>query len=107
MSKAHRGKGIRDQFARGRGVCPVCQRSNVKVLYEQESSGQKFKICKICRASIKSGKRKLPVVEVVATEVPKAAETAVIKEPVKAEEPVAAVETAEEPAKTEETASEE
>jgi hypothetical protein len=68
MSKAHRGKGIRDQFARGRGVCPVCQRDNVKIIYEQESAGQKFKICKTCRASIKNGKKKLPVVEVVATE---------------------------------------
>lgn len=61
MSKAHRGKGIRDQFARGRGECPVCKRNNVKVLYEQEAEGQKFKICKICKAAIKHNKKSLPV----------------------------------------------
>jgi len=62
MSKAHRGKGIRDQFAHGRGLCPVCKRENVKVLYEQETGGQKIKICKICRAAVKNGKKSLPVV---------------------------------------------
>lgn len=63
MSKAHRGKGIRDQYANGRGACPVCQRANVKILYEQESGGKKFKICKTCRAAIKNGTKKLPVME--------------------------------------------
>ena len=61
MSKAHRGKGIRDQYAHGRGECPVCKKNNVKILYEHESEGQKTKICKICKASIKNGKKKLPV----------------------------------------------
>jgi len=63
MSKNHRGKGIRDQFAHGRGECPVCKRNNVKILYEQESGGKKFKICKTCKAAIKSGKKTLPVAE--------------------------------------------
>ena len=63
MSKAHRGKGIRDQYAKGRGECPVCQRKNVKIIYEQEASGQKMKICKTCRAAVKNGTKKLPVVE--------------------------------------------
>jgi hypothetical protein len=62
MSKAHRGKGIREEFARGRGECPVCKRKNVKILYEQETEGQKFKICKICRAAVKHGTKKLPVI---------------------------------------------
>jgi hypothetical protein len=66
MSKAHRGKGIRDKYAHGRGECPVCNRINVKVLYEQEAGGQKFKICKTCKAAVKHGKKKLPVVEVPA-----------------------------------------
>jgi hypothetical protein len=70
MSKAHRGKGIRDQFAHGRGVCPVCEKENVKVLYEQEAGGQKFKICKVCKAAIKNGNKKLPVVEQPVTEQP-------------------------------------
>ena len=60
MSKAHRGKGIRDQFAHGRGECPVCKRNNVKILYEQDSGEQKFKICKVCKAAVKHGKKSLP-----------------------------------------------
>jgi ribosomal protein L37AE/L43A len=59
MSKAHRGKGIKDQYARGRGECPVCKRYNVKVLYEQETEGQKIKTCKICKAAIKNGTKNL------------------------------------------------
>jgi len=61
MSKPHRGRSIRDQFACGRGECPVCKRKKVKILYEQEAEGQKFKICKICRAAIKNGTKVLPV----------------------------------------------
>jgi len=63
MSKPHRGQSIRELFARGRGECPVCNRKNIKVLYEQEAGGQKFKICKTCRAAIKNGTKKLPVVD--------------------------------------------
>jgi len=74
MSKAHRGKGIRDQFAHGRGDCPVCNRNNVKTLYEQEAGGQKFKICKICKAAIKSGKKSLPVTVVAKEEAETATE---------------------------------
>jgi len=57
MSKNHRGKGIKDQYARGRGECPVCKRTGVKILYEHEAGEQKLKICKVCRAAIKSGKK--------------------------------------------------
>ena len=60
MSKAHRGKGIKDQFARGRGECTVCKRNNVKILYEQEAGEQKIKICKTCKAALKHGKKSLP-----------------------------------------------
>jgi len=60
MSKAHRGKGIKDQFAHGRGTCPVCNRNNVKILYEQENGAQKIKICKICKSAVKHGKKELP-----------------------------------------------
>jgi len=56
MSKAHRGKGIRTVANRGRGVCPVCKKDAVKVLYEQEINGAKAKICKVCKAAIKNGK---------------------------------------------------
>jgi RNA polymerase subunit RPABC4/transcription elongation factor Spt4 len=61
MSKAHRGKGIRELFARGRGTCPVCGASGIKVLYEQEAGDQKIKVCKPCKAAIKHGKKTVPV----------------------------------------------
>ena len=60
MSKAHRGKGIKDLFARGRGICPVCGSTGIKLLYEQEANGQKIKICKFCKAAVKRGKKSLP-----------------------------------------------
>ncbi|MDR2185266.1 MAG: hypothetical protein LBO80_06320 [Treponema sp.] len=59
MSKAHRGKGIRELFARGRGECPVCKRTNVKIIYEQEAGEGKIKICKTCRAALKHGRKSL------------------------------------------------
>ncbi|MDR2741846.1 MAG: hypothetical protein LBB98_06785 [Treponema sp.] len=57
MSKAHRGKGIRELVSRGRDDCPVCKRGGVKLLYEVEAGGQKIKVCKICKAAIKHGKK--------------------------------------------------
>jgi hypothetical protein len=74
MSKAHRGKGIRDQAAHGRGVCPVCSRSNVKILYEQEAGDQKVKICKTCKAAIKHGKKSVVNLAAAKTETSGAAE---------------------------------
>ncbi|MDR1175897.1 MAG: hypothetical protein LBK83_10570 [Treponema sp.] len=62
MSKAHRGKGIRELAFHGRGECPVCKRANVKILYEQEAGGVKIKVCKTCRAAVKHGKKSLPVI---------------------------------------------
>jgi len=56
MSKAHRGKGLRDVAASGRGLCPVCGRSAVKIVYEQEIDGNKVKICKTCKAKIANKK---------------------------------------------------
>ena len=57
MSKAHRGKGIRDQAARGRGLCSVCKRTSVKILYELEADGAKVKVCKTCKAAVAHGKK--------------------------------------------------
>ena len=57
MSKAHRGKGIYELFAKGRGTCPVCKRNNVKILYEHEAGEKKIKICKTCKAALKHGKK--------------------------------------------------
>ena len=58
MGKNHRGKGIGDIALHGRGECPICKRTGVKLLYDQDAGGVKIKICKICRAAIKHGKKK-------------------------------------------------
>lgn len=57
MSKAHRGSGIRELQNSGRGKCPVCKRTGIKVLYELEINEKKFSVCKQCKAAIAKGKR--------------------------------------------------
>ena len=99
MSKPHRGSSLRELHARGRGVCPVCKKTNIKVLYEQEAGDQKFKLCKVCRAAVKHGTKSLPVT--VTAKAP-ASEEAPAKAAPAAAEPVAeaaeATPAAEEPA---------
>jgi hypothetical protein len=68
MAKGHRGKGIRDLFARGRGTCPACGAGGIKLLYEQEADGQKVKVCKPCKAAIKRGKKSIPAAPAAASE---------------------------------------
>ncbi|MCL2294690.1 MAG: hypothetical protein FWC36_07490 [Spirochaetes bacterium] len=58
MSKAHRGSGLAGKPNGGRGLCPVCKRTGIKIVYEYESEGKKFKICKTCKAAIANGKMK-------------------------------------------------
>jgi hypothetical protein len=61
MSKAHRGKGLKDLSNYGRVECPICKRI-VKVLYEEKGEDNiKMKICKICKAAVKHGKKKIAV----------------------------------------------
>ncbi|MDR0474669.1 MAG: hypothetical protein LBH43_13485 [Treponema sp.] len=57
MAKPHRGKSLREMVSHGRGECPVCKRTSVKILYDHEAEGQKLKICKICKATLKHGKK--------------------------------------------------
>ena len=59
MAKPHRGKTIRELPSHGRGECPVCKRRNVKILYEQDAGEKKVKVCKVCKAAIKHGKKSL------------------------------------------------
>ena len=54
MSKAHRGTGIRKEPNHGRGVCGICGKDQIKVLYEQDVDGKKVKICKFCKANLKN-----------------------------------------------------
>ena len=36
MAKNHRGTGIRTLPAHGRGTCPLCKSTGIKVVYEKE-----------------------------------------------------------------------
>ena len=54
MAKANRGKGLNEFPNHARGVCPVCGRTGVKLLYEVKGADKKTKVCKLCR------KRALP-----------------------------------------------
>ncbi|HAH60965.1 MAG TPA: hypothetical protein DCL73_02560 [Treponema sp.] len=58
MSKNHRGTGLRALPAHGRGVCPICKKSDIKVIYEVEVDGQKVKVCKYCNAALKNKAKK-------------------------------------------------
>ncbi|MGH0053034.1 MAG: hypothetical protein ACQ5SW_06575 [Sphaerochaetaceae bacterium] len=58
MSKAHRGSGIRSEVNQGRGECPVCKRTGVKVLYEVTLDGEKANVCKPCNAHLKAAASK-------------------------------------------------
>lgn len=49
MAKTHRGKGIRHLYNRGRGKCPLCQRTGVKLLYPIMRGGEQITVCKRCR----------------------------------------------------------
>lgn len=68
MSKAHRGKGIRELASRGRGECPVCKRNSVKILYEIEAGEAKVKVCKTCKAALAHGKKSIAVAPKTAAE---------------------------------------
>nr|WP_078410199.1 hypothetical protein [Priestia abyssalis] len=50
MAKSNRGHSLYKLPSKGRGTCPVCSRTRIKLLYPaSKSDGQKFKICKRCR----------------------------------------------------------
>jgi hypothetical protein len=52
MSKAHRGKPLRETPNKSRGTCPSCNRSAIKLMYEVELAGVKTKVCKQCKAKV-------------------------------------------------------
>lgn len=68
MAKTNRGKGIRNFYIdpngvvheglynNGRGTCPACGRTGVKVLYEQTVDEITVKVCKRCNTAIGRGK---------------------------------------------------
>lgn len=58
MAKTHRGRGIRELASHGRGTCPRCGATNIKVLYEKEIDGKQQKICKFCNAALSNVAKK-------------------------------------------------
>lgn len=58
MGKTHRGFGLRETVNRGRGTCPVCKRTGIKVVYEHELNDKKVMICKQCRAALARSSKK-------------------------------------------------
>ena len=50
MPKAHRGKTLLTMPARGRGTCPLCSATRIKLLYEITGDDEKtIKVCKKCK----------------------------------------------------------
>jgi len=59
MSKAHRGRPLKMETpGSGRGTCPVCKRSGIKLLYENEVDEKKLVVCKQCHTAVRAGKYK-------------------------------------------------
>lgn len=50
MAKPHRGKTLWKLPAHGRGTCPLCGRTGVKLLYPLQVNGVSANVCKRCRS---------------------------------------------------------
>jgi hypothetical protein len=51
MAKTTRGKGLWKTPSRGRGICPICLSTRVKLLYSATNSeGKLLKVCKKCNS---------------------------------------------------------
>lgn len=49
MAKSKRGRSLWHLPARGRGTCPVCHSTRIKLLYPRtKSDGTSLKVCKRC-----------------------------------------------------------
>nr|WP_138186251.1 hypothetical protein [Paenibacillus alvei] len=49
MAKTKRGKALWNLPSHGRGTCPVCGSTRIKVLYTQtKSDGTSLQVCKKC-----------------------------------------------------------
>jgi hypothetical protein len=51
MAKNHRGKGLNSLPLHGRGECPVCKRTGVKLLYDIKAADKTVKVCKVCKST--------------------------------------------------------
>ena len=48
MAKTHRGKVMRELPGCGRGTCPICGRTGIKIVFEITKDEQTLKVCKRC-----------------------------------------------------------
>jgi len=49
-TKAHRGKTLLKMPSRGRGTCPICKATRIKVLYNLiTGDGKNVNVCKRCK----------------------------------------------------------
>ncbi len=51
MGKNHRGKGLKDVPAHGRGTCPACKKTGIKIIHELKVGDKTVKLCKYCHAT--------------------------------------------------------
>ncbi|MCB5234075.1 MAG: hypothetical protein LHW60_02350 [Candidatus Cloacimonetes bacterium] len=49
MAKNNRGKTLKNLPAHGRGQCPHCNRTGVKLMYEIKGENKTIKVCKVCK----------------------------------------------------------
>jgi hypothetical protein len=49
MAKTRRGRALWTLPGRGKGLCPGCSRTGVKLLYQVTLKGENTKVCKRCR----------------------------------------------------------
>ncbi len=47
---------MKSQVRQGRGLCPICRRTAVKVVYEAQVKDKTIKVCKTCKAALGHGK---------------------------------------------------
>lgn len=59
MSKAHRGRPLKDEQPNGaRGKCPITGKTGVKLVYEHEIDGKKVMISKAAKATLANQRRR-------------------------------------------------
>jgi hypothetical protein len=50
MAKRNRGKSLSNLLSKGRGKCPLCGRTRIKLLYRHKTdTNQTIQVCKNCR----------------------------------------------------------
>lgn len=56
MAKTHRGTGLAELTKKGRGECPSCKRTGIKLLYEVGDDANKMNVCKECNKKLSKKK---------------------------------------------------